>query len=92
MFFTHHENLISNSYAVTVRYRTYSSTSYERNVSVFHSDYAHNFGRKLAENARELGVEYDLESIMHYGGYAFSENGQPVITVVKTKVCINILI
>lgn len=37
----------------------------------------HNFQVRTDERSR--GVEYDLSSLMHYGGFAFSRNGMPTI-------------
>ena len=39
----------------------------------------HNFDKYNASTITSFGVPYDYESIMHYGPYAFSENGQKTI-------------
>jgi hypothetical protein len=39
----------------------------------------HNFKRYSVFKITSFRVPYDYESIMHYGPYAFSKNGQPTI-------------
>ena len=40
----------------------------------------HNFQKM---NANQRGLPYDYGSIMHYGAYDFSSNGEPTITPLK---------
>jgi len=40
----------------------------------------HNFNKYSWDEVDTFGVGYDINSIMHYGGYDFSSNGQPTIT------------
>ena len=38
-----------------------------------------NFDKYSYDQVETFGVGYDTRSIMHYGGYDFSSNGQPTI-------------
>ncbi|KAL5280490.1 hypothetical protein ACFFRR_004458 [Megaselia abdita] len=40
----------------------------------------HNFNKYTNQEVTNFGVGYDYSSIMHYGAYTFSSNGQPTIT------------
>nr|P42674.1 RecName: Full=Blastula protease 10; Flags: Precursor [Paracentrotus lividus]CAA39673.1 blastula protease-10 [Paracentrotus lividus] len=40
----------------------------------------HNFAKYTWGRVTSRNVEYDVGSIMHYGGYGFSSNGRPTIT------------
>jgi hypothetical protein len=42
------------------------------------SGHSHNFQKYSSSTGKDRG-EYDFDSIMHYGSYAFSANGQPTI-------------
>lgn len=50
--------------------------------NIAHPDLYHNFDKYPASAVSTYGVPYDYLSIMHYGGQAFSDNGQYTI---KTK-------
>jgi hypothetical protein len=39
----------------------------------------HNFDSYPATQISQFGVPYDVSSIMHYGSYDFSKNGEPTI-------------
>jgi len=41
---------------------------------------SYNFNKMSAGELRNLNSNYDTQSVMHYGSYAFSSNGQPTIT------------
>ena len=51
------------------------------------SGMSYNFEKYASNEASDLGAPYDLCSIMHYGPTAFSSNGRPTITVIKTGKC-----
>lgn len=38
-----------------------------------------NFDKYTASTITSFGVEYDYDSVMHYGAYAFSKNGDITI-------------
>lgn len=40
----------------------------------------HNFNRLEDDEISNFGIEYDIKSVMHYGAYQASGNGQPTIT------------
>jgi len=41
---------------------------------------SYNFNKMSTSELRNLNSQYDTQSVMHYGSYAFSANGQPTIT------------
>jgi len=41
--------------------------------------YENNFNTYGADRISNFGKEYDVESVMHYGPYGFSKNGEPTI-------------
>jgi len=41
---------------------------------------SYNFNKMSPSELRNLNSNYDTQSVMHYGSYAFSANGQPTIT------------
>ncbi|XP_016977285.1 zinc metalloproteinase nas-13 [Drosophila rhopaloa] len=42
-----------------------------------------NFKKLLAIGVTSFGLDYDYDSIMHYGPFAFSKNGKPTIVPLK---------
>ncbi|XP_054756503.2 protein SpAN-like [Lytechinus pictus] len=56
----------------------------DNHINVFYqniqSGRQHNFAKYSWGTVTTQNVNYDVGSIMHYGGYAFSSNGQPTIT------------
>ena len=44
-----------------------------------------NFEKYTASRINDLGVDYDYDSVMHYGAKAFSKNGRSTISVKKGK-------
>lgn len=46
-------------------------------------DELNNFEKESKEDSDDLGVEYDFESILHYGSYDFSKNGKTLKTIVR---------
>lgn len=61
-----------------------SATERDNYVSIhwdnIQSGMEHNFDSYGPDQITNFGIEYDKQSIMHYGAYAFSHNGQPTIT------------
>ena len=51
----------------------------------------YNFDPQSAAFVTTQGVPYDLRSIMHYGAYDFSRNGQPTIEPVDSAIPLNAL-
>jgi hypothetical protein len=49
-------------------------------------DKKHNFKKQLHQDANQMGVPYDLKSIMHYNSGAFSKNGKPTIVGKKGEI------
>ncbi|NP_999767.2 protein SpAN precursor [Strongylocentrotus purpuratus] len=45
----------------------------------------HNFAKYTWGSVTSSNVEYDVGSIMHYGGYGFSSNGRPTITTIDPR-------
>uniref|UniRef100_T1GKM2 Metalloendopeptidase n=1 Tax=Megaselia scalaris TaxID=36166 RepID=T1GKM2_MEGSC len=43
------------------------------------SGHEHNFKKYSSSKVTNFGLQYDYESIMHYGPYTFSVNGEPTI-------------
>ena len=50
-----------------------------------------NFVAQSAAFVTTQGVSYDLRSIMHYGAFDFSRNGQPTIEPVDRAIPLNSL-
>lgn len=45
----------------------------------------HNFAKYSAAETNDLKSPYDVQSIMHYGRYSFSKNGEPTIVAIGQK-------
>ena len=56
-------------------------TIYKNNLA--NPKQAHNFGKM--DNANTRGIPYDFNSVMHYGGYAFSKFGKKTIVTKNSK-------
>ena len=48
-----------------------------------------NFVKQSPTIVTTQGIQYDLRSIMHYGAFDFSRNGQPTIEPVDSTVPLN---
>jgi hypothetical protein len=48
----------------------------------------HNFDKYDSGYITNFGVQYDYDSVMHYGAYAFSANGLPTITPTVSQLSI----
>lgn len=46
----------------------------------FSSEVLYNFNKFSTSQINSRGSAYDVGSVMHYNGYAFSSNGRPTIT------------
>lgn len=60
-----------------------NSTCYNNILSNLGED--HNFAKYSAAETNDLKSPYDVQSIMHYGRYSFSKNGEPTIVAIGQK-------
>jgi len=58
------------------------------NFQNIRSGLEYNFNSYSSNQINDLKATYDYCSIMHYGATAFSKNGQPTITVLKSSNCV----
>ena len=52
---------------------------------LFFKGFESNFEKVSSAYATTQGVPYDYGSVMHYGAYSFSRNGQPTIEPVQSS-------
>ncbi|XP_043662813.1 zinc metalloproteinase nas-4 [Drosophila teissieri] len=69
-------------------YHTHSDPQRDRYVRIqtdnIRSGHERNFQKLRANEVTNYGLGYDYDSIMHYGPFAFSENGKPTIVPFKS--------
>ncbi|KAH8374309.1 hypothetical protein KR200_007712 [Drosophila serrata] len=73
-------------------YHTQSDPQRDQYVRIYPENiqpgYEHNFERLRGDGVTDYGLGYDYESIMHYGPFAFSRNGNPTIIPLQGNVII----